>query len=470
MSSGARSEVITSCRPASSSALKVWKNSSRVRVAPGEELDVVDEDHVRAAKALLEAGRALHAHGLDELARELLDRRVAHAQPGAVALDVVADRVQQVRLADPGRAVQEERVVGLAGQLGDRQRRGVGEAVAVADHELVEGVLRVQAGVRRSCSATAAVAAAPGVVGRRLPVGADDLHDRAARRSARPRRGAGAAGSARRPRCGCARARARRGCSPATAASSSGSSQMWNLKSGVSRRSSSRMSSQSSSGCAGTGGRDPPRGPGRILFTEGRDERETSPRRPRRGECTPAPSRSEPGARRRLRKTREKRGGLAGSAGCRQELHRRTRRRSCTLRSPTHEAHLSAQEAQARPHPRLPCAHEHPRRPRAPEAPPRQGPQAAHPVADGRPCASKAPPAVPQRRVRARLPRGPLPREPSPRRLRVPALGRRRRGPAPRRLRGPQARRRRRAQPHEAPAAGRPSGRAPRVCARATTS
>ena len=34
MSSGARSEVITSCRPESSSELKVWKNSSRVLSRP----------------------------------------------------------------------------------------------------------------------------------------------------------------------------------------------------------------------------------------------------------------------------------------------------------------------------------------------------------------------------------------------------------------------------------------------------
>ena len=34
MSSGAQSEVITSCRPASRSALNVWKNSSRVRARP----------------------------------------------------------------------------------------------------------------------------------------------------------------------------------------------------------------------------------------------------------------------------------------------------------------------------------------------------------------------------------------------------------------------------------------------------
>ena len=40
--------------------------------------------------------------------------------------------------------MEEERVVGLARGLGDGQRGGVGEAVAVADDELVERVARVE--------------------------------------------------------------------------------------------------------------------------------------------------------------------------------------------------------------------------------------------------------------------------------------------------------------------------------------
>ena len=55
-------------------------------------------------------------------------------------------------------------------------------------------------------------------------------------------------------------------------------------------------------------------------------------------------------------------------------------RLSCCVPDPVfrHEAHLPAQEAQARPSPRLPRAHEHPRRSRRAPAPSRQGPQAAH--------------------------------------------------------------------------------------------
>ena len=40
--------------------------------------------------------------------------------------------------------MEEERVVGLGGRLGDGQRRGVGEPVALADHEAIEAVLRVE--------------------------------------------------------------------------------------------------------------------------------------------------------------------------------------------------------------------------------------------------------------------------------------------------------------------------------------
>jgi hypothetical protein len=80
----------------------------------------------------------------DEMIGEGLDGRVADGQPAAVFADVVGDRVQQVRLAEPGRAADEERVVGQPGHLGDGQGGTVGEAVAVADHELVERQPRVE--------------------------------------------------------------------------------------------------------------------------------------------------------------------------------------------------------------------------------------------------------------------------------------------------------------------------------------
>ena len=141
----AQSEVITSSRPASSRELNVWENSSRRLGAAGEELHVVDQDHVRAAKALLEApGRS--RYGLDELARELLDGRVAHRSDRSRS----AGRSCRSRAAGGSCRCPAARA-GRAGcrpgrQLGDSQRRGVGEAVPLADHELVERVLGFRPG------------------------------------------------------------------------------------------------------------------------------------------------------------------------------------------------------------------------------------------------------------------------------------------------------------------------------------
>jgi hypothetical protein len=52
-----------------------------------------------------------------------------------------------MRLAEPGAAVDEQRVVGLGRRLGHRHGGGVGEAVGRADHEPLEGVLRRQLGM-----------------------------------------------------------------------------------------------------------------------------------------------------------------------------------------------------------------------------------------------------------------------------------------------------------------------------------
>ncbi len=58
-------------------------------------------------------------------------------------VDVVRDRLQQVRLPQPGAAVDEQRVVRLRRRFGDRECGRVREAVRRADHEEVERVLRV---------------------------------------------------------------------------------------------------------------------------------------------------------------------------------------------------------------------------------------------------------------------------------------------------------------------------------------
>ena len=163
-------------------------------------------------------------------------------------------------------------------------------------------------------------------------------------------------------------------------------------------------------------------------------------------------------ARRRRRAARAAAGG--GARKCREIADRRHRGRCARLWSACaqtmctgasrypcppvsdhllhHEAHLPAQEAQARSHPRLPRAHEHACGPDRAQAPPRQGPQAAHRLSGRRPrpprplgldrAPRQAWTPVAQRRIRARLSPGPLPWEPLPGALHVPA---RRRQPTP---------------------------------------
>ena len=132
----------------------------RLRLAL-EELDVVDEQHVDAAVGGLERVDAVVMERADEVVGERLDRRVADGQPVAVGGDVVGDRVQQVGLAEAGRAADEQRVVGERRHLGDRERGAVGEPVGVADHELVEREARVERDVRRRPQRTRSPAPAP---------------------------------------------------------------------------------------------------------------------------------------------------------------------------------------------------------------------------------------------------------------------------------------------------------------------
>ena len=111
-----------------------------------DELDVVDQEDVDGAVLGAELGDAVVADRVDELVGEALGREVEHAQARVEAGDLVADRVQQVGLAEADAAVDEERVVGLRRQLGDGLAGGLGELVGVADDEGVEGVARGETG------------------------------------------------------------------------------------------------------------------------------------------------------------------------------------------------------------------------------------------------------------------------------------------------------------------------------------
>ena len=90
-----------------------------------DELDVVDKEDVEFAVAAVECLdlrviRLVEANRVDELVCELFGVDVADLQVRHHRQRVVADGLQQVRLTQPGVAVDKERVEGVAWRL----RRG----------------------------------------------------------------------------------------------------------------------------------------------------------------------------------------------------------------------------------------------------------------------------------------------------------------------------------------------------------
>jgi hypothetical protein len=109
------------------------------------ELDVVDQQHVHAAIARSEVEDAIETHGVDHLVHEALGRDIGEHEARVVLHHVMADRVHQVRLAEPDAAMNEQRVVRSRRRFRYRAARGVRELVRWPDDEGVEGVARNQA-------------------------------------------------------------------------------------------------------------------------------------------------------------------------------------------------------------------------------------------------------------------------------------------------------------------------------------
>ena len=92
------------------------------------------------AKLGPELRHAVVADGVDDVVREALGGDVEHGHVGEQVQDLVADRMEQMCLAEAHAPVDEEGVVGLGGELGHGLARGLGELVGRADHEGVERV------------------------------------------------------------------------------------------------------------------------------------------------------------------------------------------------------------------------------------------------------------------------------------------------------------------------------------------
>ena len=103
-------------------------------VLAAEELDVVDQQQVERAVVALEVVEGLVLVGAHDVGDVGLGVDVADLRRRVALQDVVADRLDQVRLAEPDAAVDEQRVVG-GRVLGDLHAGGARELVRLAGDE-----------------------------------------------------------------------------------------------------------------------------------------------------------------------------------------------------------------------------------------------------------------------------------------------------------------------------------------------
>ena len=94
-----------------------------------DELNVVDQQKVDRPVARAEGGRAVVADRIDELIGEVLGREIDDQRAGKQVNRPVADRVEQVRLAETDAAIDEQRVIRARRELRDGLRGGLGELV-----------------------------------------------------------------------------------------------------------------------------------------------------------------------------------------------------------------------------------------------------------------------------------------------------------------------------------------------------
>ena len=112
----------------------------------GQELDVVDQKHIRLAVALAELLHRCRLDGGDRLVREFFTIHIDNVEIRVVLLDLNFDGVQQVRLAQTRRPVDEQRVVRAGGVRGHGLRGGKRKLVRRPLDEVLERELVPPAG------------------------------------------------------------------------------------------------------------------------------------------------------------------------------------------------------------------------------------------------------------------------------------------------------------------------------------
>ena len=113
-------------------------------VFAGNELNIVDQEQVRAAVFEAELVVLAFAQSVDQLVGELVALDIDDVVAGMIFMHDAGDGIQQMRLAEAGRAVNEQRVIRFRRIVGDRDGRRVRKAVGRADDEIIKRELRVE--------------------------------------------------------------------------------------------------------------------------------------------------------------------------------------------------------------------------------------------------------------------------------------------------------------------------------------
>ena len=114
------------------------------RLAPADELDVVDHQHVNRAKLVLEGDRVLGPERAHELVHEFFGRQIDDPALGIAGANFPSNGMHQVGLAKAHGPIKEQRIEWHAAGFGDAPGGGVGQLVRLADHEVLEGEPSVQ--------------------------------------------------------------------------------------------------------------------------------------------------------------------------------------------------------------------------------------------------------------------------------------------------------------------------------------
>ncbi len=113
-------------------------------IAAGQEMDVVDHQQIDVAIAMAELMHVAVLDRQDELVDERIAGEIQDPRVGLLLEHLLADGLKQMRFAKTDAAMDEQRVVRLAGLLGDGHRRGVGKTIARAGYEMFENVIRIE--------------------------------------------------------------------------------------------------------------------------------------------------------------------------------------------------------------------------------------------------------------------------------------------------------------------------------------